>query len=349
MNVRDTHPCEFCENEYGSKKSLVRHVRGDHPDRLASIPQSMPYLHLSPRTGKGLSLATKLTWQAQNPKQKNSLAHKRYNKYSKSKTLADFYRLNTHARYSVNEDLRSDLDHGYVQLEGAAKRKIVAQRASLAKIKVALLGDSNTTGSGLGKDSYPNRLKAMFRCKENFGGDKIVVSHFGVSGARAVYAANRIHYMSQCKFKAALAWKADIFVVMLGTNDAHQGTGEPEKVEKALEELTNKVKSSVSNAVVLLVLPPGGGKAAAPSDNQSRRRRCTSNMEDKVWPGIRRLATKSGCPAINPMLVNGHLRGDGIHLTKSGASKIARKVRNAVSKIISKKKTLRKYGKYAES
>lgn len=307
----------------------------------------MPYFHLSPRTGKGLSLATKLTWQTRNPKKKNSLAYKRYNKYSKSKTLAGFYRLNTEG--AVGQDLRSDLDHGYVQLEGAAKRTIQAQRASLAKIKVACLGDSNTTGSGLGKDSYPNRLQALFRGKKIFGGDKVVVSHFGVSGARAVYAANRIHYMSQNKFKAALAWKADIFVVMLGTNDAHQGTGEPEKVEKALEKLTNKVKSSVSNAKVLLVLPPGGGSAAAQSDNQSRRRRCTSNMEDKVWPGIRRLATKSGYPAIDPILHNGHLRGDGVHLTKSGASKIAGKVRNAISKIISKKQILKKYGKYAQA
>jgi len=195
----------------------------------------MSYLHLSPKTDKGLSPATKLTWQTPNPKKRNSLAFKRYNRYSKSKTLGGFYKLNTSGAVNLHEDLRSDLDHGYVTLEGAAKRNILAQRASLAKIKIALLGDSNTTGSGLGKDSYPNRLKALFRGKKNFGGDKVVVSHFGVSGARAVYAANRIHYMSHCKFKAALAWKADIFVVMLGTNDAHQGTGEPEKVEKALE------------------------------------------------------------------------------------------------------------------
>ena len=83
---------------------------------------------------------------------------KRYAVYSKAKTLAEY-----HEYEHGKGDLHNDLARGHVKLQGIAKSKVFAKQASLAKVKVACLGDSNTTGSGLGKDSYPNRLQLLFR------------------------------------------------------------------------------------------------------------------------------------------------------------------------------------------
>jgi len=64
---------------------------------------------------------------------------------------------------------------------------------------------------------------------------------------------------------------------MLGTNDAHQAKGEPEKVENALEELVKKITSTVRNAKVILILPPGTNTML-----------CCQRMDKIVHPGVRK-------------------------------------------------------------
>jgi acyl-CoA thioesterase I len=83
------------------------------------------------------------------------------------------------------------------------------------KVRVACVGDSITFGSGV-KDrevnNYPTQLGRML-------GDKWEVRNFGVSGATMLKKGDK-PYDKQKAFTEALAWKPDVVVIKLGTNDS---------------------------------------------------------------------------------------------------------------------------------
>jgi len=80
-------------------------------------------------------------------------------------------------------------------------------------IKLACVGDSITAGSGSGpgQNSYPAQLGRML-------GTPYSVRNFGVSGATLLKAGDK-PYDKQSLYTQALAWKPDVVVIMLGTND----------------------------------------------------------------------------------------------------------------------------------
>ena len=80
------------------------------------------------------------------------------------------------------------------------------------KIRVACVGDSITAGDGVSKGNrYPQQLGRML-------GDKWDVQEFGVSGATLLNAGDR-PYQKEYLFKRAVELKADVIIIMLGTND----------------------------------------------------------------------------------------------------------------------------------
>jgi acyl-CoA thioesterase-1 len=83
------------------------------------------------------------------------------------------------------------------------------------KIRVACVGDSITFGSGV-KDrevnNYPAQLGRML-------GEKWEVRNFGVSGATMLRKGDK-PYDKQKAYNDALAWKPDVVVIKLGTNDS---------------------------------------------------------------------------------------------------------------------------------
>ncbi len=79
-------------------------------------------------------------------------------------------------------------------------------------IRVACVGDSITAGVGAsGGQAYPDQLGQML-------GNKWEVHNFGVSGCTLLNHGDN-PYQKQGAFKAALAYKPDVVVIMLGTND----------------------------------------------------------------------------------------------------------------------------------
>ena len=79
-------------------------------------------------------------------------------------------------------------------------------------IRVACVGDSITAGVGAGRgQAYPAQLGRML-------GGKWEVRNFGVSGCTLLNHGDN-PYQKQGAFKAALAYKPDVVVIMLGTND----------------------------------------------------------------------------------------------------------------------------------
>ncbi|HZK82418.1 MAG TPA: GDSL-type esterase/lipase family protein [Humisphaera sp.] len=81
-------------------------------------------------------------------------------------------------------------------------------------MRVACIGDSITFGVGTRNanlESYPAQLDRML-------GEKYTVRNFGVSGATLLNHGDR-PYQKQAAFKAALDFKPEVVVIMLGTND----------------------------------------------------------------------------------------------------------------------------------
>ena len=78
-------------------------------------------------------------------------------------------------------------------------------------IRLACVGDSITAGVGAGGNSYPKQLAALL-------GDKWEVGNFGNSGSTLLNQGDK-PYQKQRKFNAALEFKPQVVVVMLGTND----------------------------------------------------------------------------------------------------------------------------------
>src|ERR1044072_7428681 len=83
------------------------------------------------------------------------------------------------------------------------------------KIRVACVGDSITWGSGVeGRESnsYPAVLQRLL-------GEKYEVSNFGVSGATMLKRGDK-PYWEMSAFTDALAFKPNVVVIKLGTNDS---------------------------------------------------------------------------------------------------------------------------------
>ncbi len=81
-----------------------------------------------------------------------------------------------------------------------------------APVRVACVGDSITQGSGAAKGkSYPSQLQSLL-------GDAWVVGNFGVSG-RTLLKKGDFPYWKENAYQKALAFKPDVVIIMLGTND----------------------------------------------------------------------------------------------------------------------------------
>lgn len=103
----------------------------------------------------------------------------------------------------------------------AASVTQAAEAATAKSIRVACVGDSITFGSGIKDrqhDSYPADLGRML-------GAGYDVRNFGHSGATLLQKGDR-PYIKVKEHAAALAFKPDVVVIMLGTNDSkHRGDG----------------------------------------------------------------------------------------------------------------------------
>jgi acyl-CoA thioesterase-1 len=92
---------------------------------------------------------------------------------------------------------------------------VFATASAAEKIRIACIGDSITFGAGVEdreKNNYPKVLGELL-------GDKYEVKNFGVNGATMLNAGD-LPYTKQKTCKDALAFKPDIVVIKLGSNDS---------------------------------------------------------------------------------------------------------------------------------
>ena len=104
------------------------------------------------------------------------------------------------------------------------------------KLKIACIGDSITQGTGVTDKenfSYPAQLQALL-------GNNYVVGNFGKGGSYVLKFESEyntghnnpaLSYKSTAEFPASIAFKPDVVVIMLGTNDMRNMTSDGAKAE----------------------------------------------------------------------------------------------------------------------
>lgn len=116
-------------------------------------------------------------------------------------------------------------------------------------IRVACVGDSITHGGGVSsKTSYPAQLGTSL-------GQHWKVENFGVSGATLMKSGD-LPYRNQDRYAAALAFKPDVVVIKLGTNDSKEWNWKykADYVRDYIELITDFQKLE-SKPVVLIAYP----------------------------------------------------------------------------------------------
>ena len=117
------------------------------------------------------------------------------------------------------------------------------------KIHIACVGDSITYGAGvLGhrrSQSYPAYLQ------ENLG-EKYQVLNYGLSG-RTLMDEGDVPYRSEKLYQKSLDAKADIYLLMLGTNDAKDYQWDEDAYAKEIKDFVEAYQTAAPQAKIYLM------------------------------------------------------------------------------------------------
>ena len=128
-----------------------------------------------------------------------------------------------------------------------------AHTFAFAAVKVACVGDSITAGYALkepARDAYPAQLARLL-------GDAYEVRNFGVSAATLMDAGN-FTYRTRPAHDEALAWRPDVVVIALGTNDTKVDNiaKHPDDFVPSYRGLIGRFRAANPEAKIVLCLPP---------------------------------------------------------------------------------------------
>ena len=207
------------------------------------------------------------------------------------------------------------------------------------KIRVVCIGDGITEGFGLGNDPsvyYPSLL-------QEFLGDEYAVFNEGVRHScvtmmEADGGTCGLPYVLQPEYDEALSLTGDIYIIMLGTNDAQDGMHDTEDIrdpyhnlisyeplfETFYQYLIDGVRSANPNALIYLVTP-------IPIRNCIWRKHRESYLL-QLLPHIRTLAETNGTGLVDlheeflrlgEEQLDAIYQEDGLHPNTEGAFLIA--------------------------
>lgn len=116
------------------------------------------------------------------------------------------------------------------------------------KIKVACIGDSLTEGDGLDAYySYPSFLQRIL-------GDEYIVFNYGVSGS-CITNSSDFCYTDTMNYRESVDTNADIYIIMLGSNDLIRGGANPEDAYNHYDKLIKTYKELDNKPTVYIVTP----------------------------------------------------------------------------------------------
>jgi acyl-CoA thioesterase-1 len=186
--------------------------------------------------------------------------------------------------------------------------------------KVACVGDSITHGGGVtSKTSYPAQLGAAL-------GEHWRVENFGVSGATLMKRGDK-PYWEQDRYQAALAFKPDVVVIKLGTNDSKAWNWEHKAdYVRNYVELIQSFQKLESKPVVWIAYPVPAYSGAWGISG--------AVIENEIKPLIDEVAKQTNVKIIDlfsALSGKKELFPDGIHPDAGGAKLIAETVASAIT------------------
>ncbi len=200
----------------------------------------------------------------------------------------------------------------------------VSKTATLKPLKVVCLGDSITYGHTLPnrqKQSYPSILMAMSK-------GVWTVMNYGVNGATVLNKGD-IPITAQDAYEDALAAKADVVVLMLGTNDIKDGNWQ--KSDGFVADYVALVhmfqKAPSRPRVISCSIPPIF--TDYPNGLTAKRARLINSM-------LKEAVNESGAESLDiytPLSLKPSFFTDGVHPNKYGAREVAALVFDKITSI----------------
>ena len=191
------------------------------------------------------------------------------------------------------------------------------------KIRIACVGNSITYGSTVinrEKNAYPMQLQALL-------GDQFQVKNFGVSGATLLKKGNK-PYWNESAYKEALAYKPNVVIIKLGTNDSklinRPFYGE---FEENYKELIESFKKQNAKARIILLLP-------LPSFAEDSNSIYEPIIKQEIIPFTKEVAfqTKAELIDLHSLFIDREdLFSDKIHPTSLGATLIAKRLYETIT------------------
>ena len=190
-------------------------------------------------------------------------------------------------------------------------------------IRIACVGDSITYGHNIPDrehQSYPARLAVLL-------GEKYFVRNYGSNGTTALKAGNR-PYVQRPLYQAALAYKPEIVVIGLGTNDTKpQNWTHREAFVADYESIIAAFKNANPAVKVFVCIPVPD---FMPGEAEIR----DSVLVAEVNPMIQQIAKETGATLIDlrtPLEGRKELFPDTIHPNAEGAAIMAKTVAAAIA------------------
>lgn len=191
-------------------------------------------------------------------------------------------------------------------------------------VRVACVGNSITYGHGIKNrlhDGYPAVLGRLL-------GEGYKVENFGVSG-RTLLSKGDHPYIKEKAYKDALAFKPNIVVVKLGTNDSKPFNWVYKNDFKAdMEALIKSFQNLETNPRIIVCLP-------IPGDNDGWKIN-DSTITAAIIPYTKQVAKKMKLEVIDLhtfFMPYKHLLPDGVHPNEDGAALMASEVAKVIMKL----------------
>ncbi len=184
-------------------------------------------------------------------------------------------------------------------------------------VRVACIGNSITDGSGIDLrdvNSYPAQLQRLL-------GSDYLVKNFGI-GARTLLNKGDHPYMKETYWHDALAFRPQVVVIKLGTNDSKTANWtHGSEFAADLQQMLDALKALPSKPRILLCTPIPAWKDSWTIND--------SVIVNGIIPTQRRVAKKNKVKVIDlHALFNNNdqkqMQADGIHPTQAGAGQLAR-------------------------
>ncbi len=189
-------------------------------------------------------------------------------------------------------------------------------------IRVACIGNSITDGHGIDlapQRGYPAQLQRML-------GNDYWVKNFGVSG-RTMLNKGDLPYMNETAWKDALAFKPDIVVIKLGTNDSKPQNWQYNKEFK--QDLTQMIKALDPQKTKIYLCTPIPALKPSWAINETI-------IANEIIPIQQKVAKEYKLDVIDLHTLFGNdsekMQDDGIHPNDKGVRSIAQIVAEAIKK-----------------